>query len=188
MKSRVMISMLLVAVLFMVPASADLFDDMNAAVPEYNEKIGEVPGTLRGILADQHVVLAVYMNNAEDETTGGPEFDVTLSSGPFVTESGVTMKAVTITDSDASAVDFGRWGELDESYVWNGVEFTETIIVTTNEDTARAILDSESPGDTFRQAYDDGLIIIEASEDASMGTKISLAIMPIVMNIYALIG
>ncbi|KGK99384.1 hypothetical protein LI82_05140 [Methanococcoides methylutens] len=188
MKSRLIIPMVLVAMLLMVPASADLFDDMDAAVPEYNEKIDQVPGTLRGILADQHVVLAVYMNNAEDETTGGPEFDVTLSPGPFVTESGVTMKVVAVTDSDASVVDFGRWSELDDDYNWDGVPFAETILVTTNEDTARALLDSETPGDTFRQAYDAGLITIEASEDASMGTKISLAIMPLVMKIYGLIG
>ncbi|WP_156146002.1 hypothetical protein [Methanococcoides methylutens] len=188
MKLKLIISMVLVAALFMIPASADLFDDMNAAVPEYNEKIDQVPGTLRGILADQHVVLAVYMNNAEDETTGGPEFDVALSPGPYVTESGVTMKVVAITDSDASAVDFGRWSELDAEYNWDGVPFAETIIVTTNEDTARALLDSESPGEVFLEAYDNGLITIESAEDASITTKIYLAIMPLVMKLYALVG
>lgn len=188
MKLRLLISLMLVAIFLMTPASADLFDDLNGAVGEYNEKVDQVPGTLKSILSDQHVILVVYMNEAENETTAGPAFDVVLSQGPFVTESGATMKMIAITDSDASVVNFGKWSDLDEEHYWNGVEFAETIVVTTNEDTARAILDSESPGETFTEAYDAGLIVIESSERASMTTKISLAIMPLVMKIYALIS
>ncbi|WP_445476292.1 hypothetical protein ACT9XH_06210 [Methanococcoides methylutens] len=189
MKLRLVISLVLVAILLMVPASADLFDDLDAKVSEYDDKVDQIPGTLRSILSDQHVILVVYMND-EPETVEAddPEFELDLSEGPFVTDSGVTMKMVAITDSDASVVDFGKWNDLDEQHYWNGVGFAETIIVTTNEDTARSMLDSESPGEVFLEAYDDGLIIIEGADDASMTTKISLAIMPIVMKFYALIS
>lgn len=192
MKLRLIISMVLVAILLMTPASADLFDDLNDAVDEYNEKIDQVPGTLQSIFSDQHVILVIYMNENESENetieAKGPAFELVLSEGPFVTESGVTMKMVAITDGDASVVNFGKWSELDEQHYWNGVEFAETLVVTTNEDTARAILDSESPGEAFMEAYDSGLIIIETSDRASMTTKISLAIMPVVMKLYALIS
>ncbi|UGV40829.1 hypothetical protein J7W08_00315 [Methanococcoides orientis] len=188
MKLRLVISMVLVAMFFMVPASADLFDDLNAQVGEYNDKIDQVPGTVQSIFSDQHVILAVYMNDAENGTTDGPDFDVVLSDGPFVTESGVTMNMIAITGSDASVSNFGKWGELDSEYKWDGVDFTETIIVTTNEDTARAILDSESPGEVFLEAYDSGMIIIEGADDASITTKIYIAVMPLVMKLYALIS
>ncbi|WP_135611147.1 hypothetical protein [Methanococcoides sp. AM1] len=188
MKLRLVISLVLVAILLMVPASADLFDDLNAQVGEYNDKIDQVPGTVQSIFSDQHVILAIYMNDAENGTTGGPEFDVVLSDGPFVTESGVTMNMIAITDSDATVSNFGKWSEMDPEYKWDGVDFAETIIVTTNEDTARAILDSESPGETFMEAYDSDMIIIEGADDARITTKISLAIMPLVMKFYALIS
>ncbi|MBN2109868.1 MAG: hypothetical protein JW705_02110 [Methanosarcinaceae archaeon] len=195
---RSMISLVLAAMFLLTPAGADLFDDMNAKVSEYNDKVDQIPGTLKGILSDQDVIIVVYMNEAgpasgsgfgnESIELAGPAFALELSEGPFVTESGATMNMIATTDSDASVIRFGRWSDLDEEHNWDGEEFAETIVVTTNEDTARAILDSGSPGDTFMDAYDSGLITIEASERARLTTKISLAIMPWMMKLYMMIS
>ena len=192
-----MISLLLAAMFLLTPASADIFDDMNARVSEYNDNIDQIPGTLKSILSDQNVIIIVYMNEAELASESesenesielaGPAFTLDLSEGPFVT-GGAIMKIIAITDSDASVIKFGRWSNLDEEHNWDGEEFAETIVVTTNENTARAIMDSESPGETFMDAYESDLIIIEASERASMTTKISLALMPWVMKLYTIIG
>ncbi|MGM0770276.1 MAG: hypothetical protein ACQESU_01525 [Halobacteriota archaeon] len=194
MKFKIMISVVLMALFLVMPAGADLFDDMNAEVTEYNDKVDQIPGVLKGILSDQDVIIVVYMNEDDSESEDGsvelegPEFTLELTDGPYVTESGAIMTMIATTDSDASVIDFGRWSELDDDRMWNGEEFAETIVVTTNEDTARAMLDSESPGDTFMDAYDSGLVTIEASDRARMTTTISLSLMPWVMKIYAMIA
>ncbi|WP_462272144.1 hypothetical protein [Methanohalophilus sp.] len=88
--------------------------------------------------------------------------------------SALNLKVVT---SDASIVEFG---ELE-----SGEEFGPTLIVNTNENTARSIMASSSPAKVFLDAYDRGDIEINSP---SFTKKVSLTVGKFVLKVSQWLG
>jgi hypothetical protein len=88
--------------------------------------------------------------------------------------SALDLKAVTV---DGKIVEFD---EMEE-----GDEFDPTLVVSTDEDTARSIIDSASPAQVFLDAYDRGDIGITSP---SFTKKVSLSVGKFVLKVSQWLG
>lgn len=61
--NRTILTLLVIATLFSVPASADLFSEMDLMVNEYNLNADSVPGPLKSLLGNEDILAAIDMNN-----------------------------------------------------------------------------------------------------------------------------
>ncbi len=191
MRTGVIISVLIALTFLISPVNADLYSQLENAVNDYNENVDSLPGTLQNILSDQHVLIVIYLyentsNQSTLELAGSRALDLSSSSHPFATDDALVLIATTA--DNASVTKFGQINELDEYSYWNNLEFAETLVITTDEDTTERLLNSPSPGDEFMEAYNSGLIIIQASQRARFTTSLSLAILPWVSKLYMLIS
>ncbi|ATU08741.1 hypothetical protein [Methanohalophilus portucalensis] len=89
---------------------------------------------------------------------------------------GSTLNLKVVT-SDASIVEFG---ELED-----GEEFGPTLIVNTNENTARSIMDSPSPAQVFLDAYDRGDIEITSP---SFTKNVSITVGKFILKVSQWLG
>ncbi|RNI12961.1 hypothetical protein EFE42_07755 [Methanohalophilus sp. RSK] len=96
---------------------------------------------------------------------------------------------VTIDMNNGSALNLtavtvdGKIVEFDE--MEDGEEFEPSLIVKTDEDTARAIMDSASPAQVFLDAYDRGDIEITSP---SFTKKVSLSVGKFVLKVSQWLG
>ncbi|WP_445476196.1 hypothetical protein ACT9XH_05655 [Methanococcoides methylutens] len=61
--NKIILTLLVIATLFSVPASADLFDDLDLAVNDYNLNVDSVPASVRYVIGDEEMLLLIDMND-----------------------------------------------------------------------------------------------------------------------------
>ncbi len=60
---RILLVFVLVAALFSVPAGADLFNDMDMVVNEFNQNADKVPGAVKSLLGNEVIHAVIDMND-----------------------------------------------------------------------------------------------------------------------------
>ncbi|WP_406661453.1 hypothetical protein V7O66_02715 [Methanolobus sp. ZRKC3] len=187
MKKIIIISFLLF-IFLANPASADLFDDMNQKVVAYNQNVDKVPSFVNSLLGNEEIYGIVELNDGsalelkvvtKDATVvefqklaieieaekGDCNNDGYLSA----VDSLCALKMSTgkmEEDANIDVDDSGAVTSLDARIILQSVvglssEVNPTIVVISNEDTIRSIMESKQPADTFLDAYDAGDIVIE---------------------------
>ncbi|UGV40920.1 hypothetical protein J7W08_00865 [Methanococcoides orientis] len=58
------LTILLIISMFSIPASADLFDELDLAVNEYNLNVDGVPTSVRYVIGDEEMLLLIDMNDS----------------------------------------------------------------------------------------------------------------------------
>lgn len=126
------LTILLIISMLSVPASADLFDDLNLAVNDFNQNVDQIPSSVKYVIGNEEMLLLIDMNDA----------------------SKLAIKAVTNVDLEVTTFE-----EVDAA----DPGFEPALIITTNEDVARKLLDSEDAVADFNDAYSNDEIRIEAA-------------------------
>lgn len=187
MKKMMILSFLLL-ILLANPASADLFTDMNQKVADYNQNVDKVPGVVNSLLGNEEIYGIIEQNDDTvlelkavtlDSTV--VEFqklaiDIEAEKGDCnndgylsAVDSLCALKMATGNieeDLNVDVDDNGAVTSLDAGIILQTVvglssEVDPTVVVYSDEDTIRRIMESQQPADTFLDAYDAGDIIIE---------------------------
>lgn len=187
MKKMMILSFLLL-ILLANPASADLFTDMNQKVADYNQNVDKVPGVVNSLLGNEEIYGIIEQNDDTvlelkavtlDSTV--VEFqklaiDIEAEKGDCnndgylsAVDSLCALKMATGNieeDLNVDVDDNGAVTSLDAGIILQTVvglssEVDPTVVVYSDEDTIRSIMESQQPADTFLDAYDAGDIIIE---------------------------
>ena len=58
------LTILLIISMLSVPASADLFDDLNLAVNDFNQNVDQVPSSVKYVIGNEEMLLLIDMNDA----------------------------------------------------------------------------------------------------------------------------
>jgi len=187
MKKIIIISFLLF--IFLVnPASADLFDDMNQRVVAYNQNVDKVPSLVNSLLGNEEIYGIIELNDGsalelkmvtKDATVvefhkvgikiEADKGDCNKDGYLSAVDSLCALKMSTgkmEEDANVDVDDSGAVTSLDARIILQSVvglssEVDPTVVVISNEDTIRSIMESETPADTFIDAYDSGAIEIE---------------------------
>lgn len=61
--NRIILTLLIIMALFSVPASADLFSEMDLVVNEYNMNADSVPSPLQSLLGNEDILAVIDMND-----------------------------------------------------------------------------------------------------------------------------
>lgn len=64
--NRIFLTLLVIATFFSVPASADLFSDMDFVVNEYNTNADCAPDPLKSLLGNEAILAVIDMNNGNN--------------------------------------------------------------------------------------------------------------------------
>jgi len=63
---KILLTVLLLAAICMQPASADIFNDLDMKVNEYNENASQVPSALQNMLGNEVIYLIIEMNDGSE--------------------------------------------------------------------------------------------------------------------------
>ncbi|TGC11488.1 hypothetical protein [Methanolobus halotolerans] len=63
---KIIVFLLLLLTIFMQPASAEMFNDLDMKVNEYNENASHVPSLLKNMLGDEVIHLLIEMNDGSE--------------------------------------------------------------------------------------------------------------------------
>ncbi|OFV68388.1 MAG: hypothetical protein SCAL_000064 [Candidatus Syntrophoarchaeum caldarius] len=188
MKKTIFILFLLF-ILVISPASADLFNEMNQKVLVYNQNVDRVPGVIKSLLGNEEIHGIIDLNDGSKlEVKAVTKEARVIEFGKVGTEI-APGKGDCNKDDDLTALDAlcalkmsvgkmqthesidvdedGKVTSLDARIILQAVvgwspEVNPTIVVKTDEDTMRSIMNSQKPVDTFLDALDSGAIKIEA--------------------------
>ncbi|ABE53275.1 hypothetical protein [Methanococcoides burtonii] len=58
------LTILLIISMLSIPASADLFDDLDLAVNDFNENVDQVPSSVKYVIGNEEMLLFIDMNDA----------------------------------------------------------------------------------------------------------------------------
>jgi hypothetical protein len=148
------LTILLIISMLSVPASADLFDDLNLAVNDFNQNVDQVPSSVKYVIGNEEMLLLIDMNDASK------------------------LAIKTVTNVDLEVTTFEEVDATDPG-------FEPALIISTNEDVARKLLDSEDAVADFNDAYDNEEIMIEA---ASTMDKIIISVGGAFLKLLGSIG
>ncbi|MCD4807400.1 MAG: hypothetical protein K8R13_07510 [Methanococcoides sp.] len=187
MKKIIIISFLLF-IFLANPASADLFDDMNQRVVAYNQNVDKVPDFLKDLLGNEEIYGIIELNDGSALELKMVTKDATIvefhkvgikieaekgdCNGDGYLSAVDSLCALKMStgkmeeDPNVDVDDSGAVTSLDARIILQSVvglssEVDPTVVVISNEDTIRSIMESETPADTFIDAYDSGAIKIE---------------------------
>ncbi|MCD4821618.1 MAG: hypothetical protein K8R11_06030 [Methanococcoides sp.] len=187
MKKIIIISFLLF--IFLVnPASADLFDDMNQRVVAYNQNVDKVPSLVNSLLGNEEIYGIIELNDGSALELKVVTKDATVvefhkvgikieaekgdCNGDGYLSAVDSLCALKMStgkmeeDANVDVDDSGAVTSLDARIILQSVvglssEIDPTVVVISNEDTIRSIMESKQPADTFLDAYDAADIVIE---------------------------
>lgn len=187
MKKIIIISFLLF-IFLANPASADLFDDMNQRVVAYNQNVDKVPSLVNSLLGNEEIYGIIELNDGsalelkvvtKDATVvefqklaieiEAEKGDCNKDGYLSAVDSLCALKMSTgkmEEDTNVDVDDSGAVTSLDARIILQSVvglssEVNPTVVVISNENTIRSIMESKQPADTFLDAYDAGDIVIE---------------------------
>ena len=86
---KIIIALLALSILFVGPASADLFDDINENVGTYNENVDQVPSLIKFMITNENILGVINMND------------------------GTTLEMKAVTDGDGRIIKFERLEDSD---------------------------------------------------------------------------
>lgn len=109
-------------------ASAELFNDLDRAVTEYNAYYEDLPSPIKMLLGNERILANITMND-------GSELNVYL-----VTENG-------------RVDEFEKVGQVED--------YSPTVIITTDEDTARSLITTTDPLSVYEEARESGALGID---------------------------
>ncbi|MEL4305151.1 hypothetical protein [Methanococcoides sp. LMO-2] len=108
--NRIILTLLVIATLFSVPASADLFSELDLVVDEYNMNADSAPAQLNTLLGNENILAVIDM---EDGSTLALKI---VTEDMFVTEFSVTdQDGSDFTPSLMIYTDEGTIGQLLDS-------------------------------------------------------------------------
>lgn len=172
-----------------IPASADLYGDMNQKILVYNQNADKVPGVIKNLLGNEEIYGIIDLNDGTKLEIKAVTKDARVIQFQKVGTKIIAGKGDCNKDSEISAVDalcalkmsVGKMPDdqnLDvdgdvkvtssdvritlQGAVKLSQEVTPTLVVTTNEKTIRSIMGSSKPADVFLDAYDKKDITIKA--------------------------
>ncbi len=187
---KVIIKLMVISLLFVSPASADLVDDLDNAVDMYNQNVDKVPSVLISLFGGQVIILNIEMN--ENFTVEQPAFIgseiVPASVISLVEEEGPMLSLIARTDGNAAIEDFGDWSSLYDTDSWpDGSSFTfcTALTVTTDEDTVRSVLVSHAPATTFMNAFNSGSIMVESGSCSGWSSSIKMNAMRLAIRVVS---
>jgi len=187
MKKIIIISFLLF-IFLANPASADLFDDMNQRVVAYNQNVDKVPDFLKDLLGNEEIYGIIELNDGSALELKMVTKDATIvefhkvgikieaekgdCNGDGYLSAVDSLCALKMStgkmeeDANVDVDDSGAVTSLDARIILQSVvglssEIDPTVVVISNEDTIRSIMESKQPADTFLDAYDAADIVIE---------------------------
>ncbi|MHC1575903.1 MAG: hypothetical protein ACXQTE_00980 [Methanosarcinaceae archaeon] len=187
---KAIITLMVISLLFISPASADLVDELDTAVDVYNHNVDKVPSVLKSLFGSQGIILNIEMD--QNITVEQPAFvgdEIVLGSASTLTlveEKGPMLSLVARTDGNAGIDYFGNWNLLDETDSWpDGTSFTpcEAMIVTTDENTVRSVLGSQTPSTTFLKAFNNGDITVESGSCSGFSASIKMKVVNLVAKV-----
>ncbi len=191
---------------FICPASADFFAELNEKVIEYNAHAGEVPDPIKMLLGNDEIYGVIALNDGETLLVRAVTKEAYVVEFSKVAER-VKVERVEYSAADALAalhMSVGRMPE-DTAYDVDGsgkisskdariiLQYAvglssgtnPTLVVTTDEQTARAIMYGEEPAKAFFAACDSGALKIEG---VGIVKTITLAIGGAFLTIARMIG
>ncbi|WP_445475416.1 hypothetical protein ACT9XH_01325 [Methanococcoides methylutens] len=185
---KMIIASFLLFILLANPASADLFTDMNQKVTAYNQNVDKVPSVVNSLLGNEEIYGIIELNDGsalelkvvtEDSTVvefqklaieieaekGDCNQDGYLSAVDSLCALNMATGKIA-EDTDVDVDDNGAVTSLDARIILQSVvglssEVDPTVVVMSDEDTIRNIMESQQPANTFLDAYDAGDIVIE---------------------------
>ncbi|WP_135604771.1 hypothetical protein [Methanococcoides sp. NM1] len=187
MKKMIIISFLLL-IFLANPVSADLFSDMNQKVVTYNQNVDKVPSFVNSLLGNEEIYGIIELNDGsalelkvvtEDATVvefqklaieiEAEKGDCNQDGYLSAVDSLCALNMATGKMAEDANVDVDNSGavtSLDARIILQSVvglssEVDPTVVVISNEDTIRSIMESQQPADKFLDAYDAGDIVIE---------------------------
>jgi hypothetical protein len=187
MKKIIIISFLLF-IFLANPASADLFNDMNQRVVAYNQNVDKVPSLVNSLLGNEEIYGIIELNDGSALELKVVTKDATVvefhkvgikieaekgdCNGDGYLSAVDSLCALKMStgkmeeDANVDVDDSGAVTSLDARIILQSVvglssEVDPTVVVLSNEDTIRSIMESKQPADTFLDAYDAGDIVIE---------------------------
>ncbi|MEA1985575.1 MAG: hypothetical protein U9N13_08005 [Euryarchaeota archaeon] len=187
---KAIITLMVISLLFVSPASADLANDLDTAVDMYNQNVDKVPSVLKSLFGNHDIILNIEMN--ENFTIEQPAFVGNAASLEstgvisLVEEEGPMLSLIARTDGNATIEYFGDWSLLDENGDWpdgNTLTACAAMTVTTDEDTVRSVLESQTPATTFMNAFNRGSITVDSGSCSGISASIKMSAMRLVIRV-----
>lgn len=182
MKRSAYILLICLLIGFIYPVSADFFADLNEKVNEYNGHAGSVPDPVKMLLGNDEIYGVITLSD------GSTLLVRAVTKEAYITEFSKVAEKVKVERVEYSAADAlaalrmsvgkmpedsgfdvdgdGRVSSKDARIILQysvglSSETNPTIILTTDEATARSIMYGEEPVRAFFAAYDSGALKIE---------------------------
>jgi hypothetical protein len=179
---RTLLLCILLGAFLLVPVSADLFTDMNERVIAYNAHASEVPDPIKMLLGNDEIYGVITLNDGSMLLVRAVTKDAVALEFSKVAEN-IQVENVSYTAAEALAALRMSVGKMPEDIKFdvdkNGkvttvdariilqyavgltAEKNPTIVVRTDENTVRSIMDSDSPAKAFINAYDSKALTVE---------------------------
>lgn len=211
MKKTLIISFLLFS-LMIAPANAELFSEMNQKVVVYNQNADSVPDSLKNLLGNEEIYGIIDLNDGNTlevkaVTKDGKVIEFSKLGTKIASDKGdyngdnklsaldalcaLQMAVGKIEEDDILDVDdSGEVSSLDariilQNAVGLSCEVDPSIIVMTDENTMNDMMYSQTPLDTFLNAYNNGDIEIKG---VGIGNSITISIGKFVIKISQVLG
>jgi hypothetical protein len=197
---------LLILTLLLIPASADLFTDMNEKVIAYNAHASEVPDPIKMLLGNDEIYGVITLNDGSTLLVRAVTKDATVVEFSKVAEK-VQVEYQNYSAAEALAALRMSVGKMPEDTKFdvdgNGkvstvdarvilqyavglsAETNPTLVVRTDENTVRGIMDSNAPATAFFAAYDSNALTVEG---VGVVKVITLAVGNTFLTIARMIG
>jgi hypothetical protein len=211
MKKTILISFLLF-ILLTDPADADLFNEMSQKVLIYNQNVDKVPGVIKSLLGNEEINGIIGSNDGSDMSIKAVTKDAKVIEFTKVGTRIAAGKGDCNNNGELNSVDalcalrmsVGKMEEdkkidVDDNEKVNSLDariilqaaaglssdVNPTLVIRTNENTMRSIMDSQKPVDVFLDALDSGAIDIKAK---SIIKGIFLSLGNVVLKIARSVG
>ncbi|MDH7594168.1 MAG: hypothetical protein QHG99_07455 [Methanomicrobiales archaeon] len=182
MKRSAYILLICLLIGFICPVSADFFTDLNEKVIEYNSHASNVPDPIKMVLGNDEIYGVITLND------GSTLLVRAVTKDAYITEFSKVAEKVKVERLEYSAADAlaalrmsvgktqedsgfdvdgdGRISSKDARIILQyavglSSETNPTLVLTTDEGTARSIMYGEEPVKAFFAAYDSGALKIE---------------------------
>lgn len=211
MKKWIALIPLLLLLLLSTASAADLYSDLAEKVDPYNRNVDKVPGPIKSIFGNEEILGVINLTDGSTLQVRAVTKDARVVEfgklGARIVEGlGDCNNDGNITALDALCVLKMSVGKMEEnnkldvdqnskinsldakiilqSAVNLSIEAHPSLLVKTDENTVRSIMESEKPVDTFLKAVDSGSMKIEAVEVfKSIITSITILIVKFVKAI-----
>jgi hypothetical protein len=179
---RMLMLCLIAGMVLLHPVSADLFTDMNERVAAYNAHATEVPDPIKMLLGNDEIYGIISQNDGSTLLVRMVTRDAVIEEFSKVAEN-IQVETVNFTAAEAlealrmavgktpedEKFDVDRNGKVTtvdariilQYAVGLSAEKNPTLVVRTDEDTLRGIMESDGPARAFITAYDGGTLSIE---------------------------